>query len=95
MFALARHPGVVWFFFLYIFLWLASGIEIMLWAGLIWTAMDVFHVYLQDTLFFPLTFKDYDVYKTTTPFLIPNLTSIKKCLATFKLGYYRRERYQQ
>ena len=83
MYALCRHPGVIWFFFLYLFLWLSSGIKIMMWAGLVWTLMDVFHVYLQDNWFFPLSLKDYELYKTGTPFLIPSLGSIKKSITTF------------
>lgn len=84
MYALCRHPGVVWFFFFYLFLWLASGKKMMLWAGFIWTLMDVFHVYLQDRWFFPATLEGYDVYKRTTPFLIPNLNSIRRSLTTFQ-----------
>ncbi len=83
MYALCRHPGVIWFFFLFLFLFLVSGIKMMLWAGLMWTVLDVVHVYLQDRWFFPLTLKDYHLYQKDTPFLVPNGESIKKCVTTF------------
>lgn len=81
-YALCRHPGVIWFFFFFLFLSLASGIKIMILATLIWTALDVVHVYFQDRWFFPLTLKDYDLYQKETPFLIPTRESIKRCIAT-------------
>ncbi len=80
MFALARHPGVIWFFFLFLFLWLATGKMMLMWAGIIWTAMDVLHVYIQDRYQFPLMFEDYDVYTRKVPFLIPTKDSIKNSL---------------
>lgn len=83
MYALCRHPGVIWFFFFYLFLWLASGIEIMMWAWLIWTFMDIVHVYVQDRWIFPKGLTGYGQYKDQTPFLIPSVTSIKQSLKTF------------
>lgn len=81
MYALCRHPGVIWFFFFYLFLWLASGKMLMLWAGVIWTIMDIIHVYIEDRWFFPASLRGYDDYKKAVPFLIPNPASIKKCMA--------------
>ena len=83
MYALCRHPGVIWFFFFYLFLWLASGVKLMLWAGLIWTFMDVLHVYIQDRWLFPKSLKGYELYRGTTPFLLPTVSSIKRSRATF------------
>jgi protein-S-isoprenylcysteine O-methyltransferase Ste14 len=72
MYALCRHPGVIWFGFLYLFLFLASGKTMMLWAGLIWTVMDIIHVYVQDRWLFPKTIEGYADYQKTTPFLVPD-----------------------
>jgi len=83
MYALCRHPGVIWFFLFYLFLWLASGLKLMLWAGLIWTIMDVIHVYIQDRWLFPQCLQDYHMYRSTTPFLVPTLSSMKRSVATF------------
>lgn len=85
MYALCRHPGVIWFFFFYLFLWLASGRAMMMWAGLIWTIMDIILVYVEDRWFFPTAFNGYEQYKSKVPFLIPNPVSIKKCI-TLKQG---------
>ena len=82
MYALCRHPGVIWFFFSYLFLWLASGKIVMMWAGILWTVMDIIHVYVQDRWLFPKTLNGYDQYKRKFPFLIPNLGSIKKSIIT-------------
>jgi protein-S-isoprenylcysteine O-methyltransferase Ste14 len=82
MYALCRHPGVIWFFFFYLFLWLASGKIVMMWAGIIWTVMDIIHVYVQDRWLFPKTLNGYEQYKRKIPFLIPSLGSIKKSIAT-------------
>lgn len=83
MFALCRHPGVIWFFFLFLFLWLASDNIMMLWATIIWTVTNVLYVYIQDRWLFPKTFKGYETYKTKVPFLIPNRTSVHNCLKSF------------
>lgn len=82
MYALCRHPGVIWFFLFYLFLWLASGKMMMMWAGIIWTVMDIIHVYVQDRWLFPKTLNSYDRYKLEVPFLIPNFVSIKRYIST-------------
>ena len=78
MYALCRHPGVVWFFFFYLFLFLATGKWIIFWACIIWTIMDIVHVWIQDKWFLPAILKGYHNYQKKTPFLIPNIDSIKK-----------------
>ncbi|MGI6685579.1 MAG: hypothetical protein ACOX47_08970 [Bacillota bacterium] len=81
MYALCRHPGVMWFFFFYFFLWLTSGKMTVMWAGMIWTIMDIIHVYVQDRWLFPKTLIGYDSYQEKVPFLVPNLKSIKQLLS--------------
>ncbi len=83
-YALCRHPGVLWFFFMFIFLFFYTGCIFLLIAGLIWTSFDVLYVYLQEKYFFQEMFKGYKHYKTHTPMLIPNIKSIKECLTTIK-----------
>jgi protein-S-isoprenylcysteine O-methyltransferase Ste14 len=85
MYALCRHPGVLWFFFSYLFLWLASKKALLFLACLLWTAMDVLHVFVQDRCFFQKTLIGYFDYQKTTPFLVPNASSIKRCLSTLKV----------
>ncbi|WP_426350135.1 methyltransferase family protein [Alloiococcus sp. CFN-8] len=77
-YSLCRHPGVLWFFFMYFFyaLYLESGIMLM--ASFIWTFIDVIYVILQEKYFFIKNFSDYGEYQRVTPMLIPNIKSIKK-----------------
>ena len=85
MYALCRHPGVIWFFFFYLFLFLYTGKWEMLWACLLWTLMDVIHVWIQDRWFLPAILKGYHNYQKKTPFLIPNIDSIKKSCSREKV----------
>ena len=84
LYALCRHPGVLCFVEMHIYLWLLSGRDMMLAAAILFTACDVLHVYVQDKIYFPKTLHGYEDYKKTTPFLIPNRASIDRCIKTFK-----------
>jgi len=85
-FALCRHPGVLGFSVLYFFLWLFSGVHLILLAGVLWTLLDVLHVYIQDRWLFPRSFPGYGAYRLYTPFLLPNAASLKLCIDTFREG---------
>lgn len=82
LYALCRHPGVIGFFIFYMFTALATGRGIILVAGILWTLLDVAHVFMQDRWFFPKTLPGYVEYKKTTPFLIFNAKSIKRFMIT-------------
>ncbi len=86
MYALCRHPGVIFFFLMYLFLTLATGSVLMFWAMLLWTLMDVVHVWVQDRFIFPQTLKEYEKYQKSTPFLIPTIRSTRRCIATLTNG---------
>ncbi len=77
-YSLCRHPGVLWFFFMYFFYSLYLGSGIMLLACIIWTLLDVIYVILQEKYFFAKNFLDYGEYQKITPMLIPNIKSIKE-----------------
>ena len=81
-YALCRHPGVLWFGFLFLFLFCTTGSILLIPAGIIWTGIDILHVYLQEKWFFCNLFPEYQSYIKTTPMLIPTKASIKKCRAT-------------
>ena len=86
-YALCRHPGVLWFGMLFYFYFFATGAVLIIWGGILWTCMDILHVYLQEKLFFPKMFPTYGEYMKTTPMLIPNKASVKKCALTiFRWG---------
>ncbi len=83
-YALARHPGVIWFFFLHACLVLVTGSRLLLAAVPFWTGMNVLLVFVEDRIFFPRTFGDsYLEYRRLAPFLVPNPASIRRCLKTF------------
>lgn len=84
MYALCRHPGVLWFFLFYLCLGLACMPSDMLWQGIVYTVCNAAYVIFQDIWTFPRTFDTYGDYKKTTPFLIPNAKSIKRAFQTRK-----------
>ena len=82
VYALCRHPGVLWFIFFYFCLWLFSGVSGMLPAWLLFSLFNVAYIWLQDYKLFPIQFSGYGEYRKTTPFLIPTTASVRRCVAT-------------
>lgn len=80
VYALCRHPGVLWFMGFYTFLGLALMIPLLLTAAVIFSILNILYVIFQDRWTFMKSFENYDKYKENTPFLLPNLKSIKRCL---------------
>ena len=76
LYALVRHPGVHWFVLLMLSLFLISQSATMLLAALVWSAMDIALVVVQDKFIFGRMFADYANYQRQTPMLIPNKRSI-------------------
>jgi len=76
LYALVRHPGVHWFVLLMLSLFLISQSATMLLAALVWSAMDIALVVVQDKFIFGRMFADYAAYQSRTPMLIPNKRSI-------------------
>lgn len=83
VYALSRHPGVLWFAGFYFSLWIALPGTLLLIAGIWFSLLNCFYIVLQDRWIFMITFPDYGEYKKTTPFLFPNFQSINRCLHTF------------
>jgi protein-S-isoprenylcysteine O-methyltransferase Ste14 len=81
-YALCRHPGVLWFGLMFFFFFFVTGAKQLIPAGIIWTSIDVFHVFLQEKLFFPKMFPRYKSYMRDVPMLIPTGKSIKRCIET-------------
>lgn len=82
VYALCRHPGVLWFIGFYIFMGLALDLPLFLIAAVIFNILNIIYVIIQDRWTFLKMFADYDKYKLNTPFLLPNLKSIKRCFET-------------
>jgi protein-S-isoprenylcysteine O-methyltransferase Ste14 len=81
-YALCRHPGVLWTGLLFAGLVLASRTSLMLYAAIIWYALDLLHVYVQDRYLFPGQFPDYRRYQRATPVLWPTRASVRRCWDT-------------
>lgn len=80
LYGLCRHPGVWGFMAMGLGLSLALGSYILLTTALIWSLLDVLHVYVQDRLFFPKTIPGYLSYQKQVPFLFFGVKEIKRCL---------------
>ncbi len=85
MYALCRHPGVLWFTGCYICFWLAFGGMLLFQMMVIYCGLNFFYVILQDMVTFPRVFLDYSLYKQRVPFLIPTAKSIRNCVQTWKI----------
>ncbi|MDO4545348.1 MAG: hypothetical protein Q4C25_04260 [Bacillota bacterium] len=84
VYALCRHPGVLWFVGLFVCLGMEFSSTLVVSFGTLFCLLDVAYVIFQDRWTFMKTFEDYREYKTETPFLIPTKASIKKCLKSMK-----------
>jgi len=80
VYALCRHPGFLWFTGFYFSLWLRTGRSLLLTGGIVFCLLNYLYILLQDIYIFPEQFADYNNYKISTPFLIPNRQSLKRCL---------------
>ncbi|MEG2007399.1 MAG: hypothetical protein RR055_01100 [Oscillospiraceae bacterium] len=78
VYALCRHPGVLWLFFVMLCLSLVGGLPFS--ALFIYTALNLLLVLFEDRYAFPLLITGYAEYRRDTPFLIPTRDSITKCL---------------
>ena len=80
VYALCRHPGILWFFFAYTFLSMTfSSIEIAV-AAILFSVMNLLYAYMQDRFIFPKTLEGYKAYCERVPFLIPTRQSLKESL---------------
>ena len=77
LYALVRHPGLMWTILFVISLILVSSSRLVLLASPIFIALDIVVILLQDRFFFPQMFSDYKKYQRETPMLIPNRRSIR------------------
>ena len=80
VYALCRHPGVLWFAGLYVCLWAAAGLPLR--NAVTYCLLNVLLVLFEDRCVFPDKLEGYVTYRTTTPFLIPNRKSIRACMKT-------------
>lgn len=84
MYALCRHPGVLWFTVAGICICIVfTTRDMLMFTGTV-CVMNVLYIMLQDKWTFIHTFSDYEDYRKETPFLIPRISGIVKCFGTMK-----------
>ena len=86
VYALCRHPGVLWLSLFYFSLWLAAGSPELFAAFLVYTVLDVAYALFQDRWTFVRLFPNYREYRQETPFLLPTAASWRRCFHTLKKG---------
>jgi len=88
VYALCRHPGILWFTAIYVCLWQAVGGRMLFYAAVLFSGLNLFYAAIQDRWVFPRQFDEYDRYRKEIPFLIPNLRSIRRCMETLPRSRY-------
>lgn len=81
-YALSRHPGVLWFLFVYLFGAIYFQNYFILYAGLIWTGINIIYVSIQERFIFTKLFDNYGSYIKTTPMFLPSSKSLERCITT-------------
>ena len=76
VYALVRHPGVIWFTLIMLSLIPVSRSSLLLIASPTFILLDILLVVIQDKFVFGRMFGGYDSYRRETPMLIPNRKSI-------------------
>lgn len=77
VYALCRHPGVLWLTGMLACLFPAAGVPPE--ANALFTALNVALVVFEDRRVFSTVLAGYCEYRRVTPFLIPNGRSIRAC----------------
>jgi len=76
LYALVRHPGVIWFVLFMLSLILVSKSSLLLMATPIFILLDIVLVIVQDKFLFIRMFDGYTQYQRETPMLVPNWQSL-------------------
>lgn len=79
VYAICRHPGVWFLFFLYLFAGIAGGRPQIILGSFVFSFFNLLYVFLQDRIFFPRIFAGYSEYKEKTSFIVPTKTGICNC----------------
>ncbi len=81
-YALCRHPGVLCFFFMFLFWGLAAYPAPLLLQGMVFSLLNLAYAWFQDRVTFPKTLSGYDEYRKRVPFLIPTKNSLDTAVRT-------------
>lgn len=78
MYAICRHPGVLWYAILYFALAVLLGTKNAFFQAIFFVVWNIIYIIYQDRWIFPKTFSNYEDYRKSTPFLIPNINSMSR-----------------
>lgn len=81
MYALCRHPGVLWLSLFFICLSVSTAFPF--YSAIVYIVLDILLVIFEDIVVFPQVLEGYGEYRKRVPFLIPNARSIACCLGFF------------
>ncbi len=84
LYAMCRHPGVLWFAGLYLFLFLLFPSRELAVFSLVSCVCNFIYVLFQDVWSFPRTFSGYRAYRAEVPFLFPSRRSFRSGWGTIK-----------
>ncbi len=84
LYALVRHPGIMWFPLFMLSLIPISRSSLLLIAAPTFIALDIVLVVIQDRLIFGRMFHGYDSYRRETPMLLPNRKSFGAFLRSLR-----------
>lgn len=84
LYALVRHPGIMWFPLFMLALIPISRSSLLLIAAPTFIALDIVLVVIQDRLIFGRMFHGYDSYRRETPMLLPNRKSLGAFLRSLR-----------
>ncbi len=82
VFALCRHPGVLFLGGFYACLWGALGGWPLGLAFVLFTLLDAAYAAWQGEFVFPRSIRDYAAYRAATPRFLPSARSLRRCLHT-------------
>ena len=71
LYGLCRHPACWPYACIFLFLYIAFGGKMLLWAMFLYPGCNLLYVWLQDRYIFPAYIKGYEQYRSEVPFLIP------------------------
>lgn len=78
VYALCRHPGVLWLFGLMLCLWAGAGLDAV--SVMVYTVLNIALAFFEDRFVFPGLMDGYAEYKNTVPFLLPSPRSVRRCI---------------
>ena len=84
LYALVRHPGILWFPLFMLSLIPISRSSLLLIAVPTFIALDIVLVVIQDKFIFGRMFRGYERYRRETPMLLPNKKSFSAFLRSFR-----------